>query len=54
MRISACSTGVRLLDAEASFNAYSIRLGDGVSPGIMSNFDFMVVETVDLKLAASL
>jgi len=42
---------VRLLDAEASFDACSIRLGDGVSPGIMSNFDFMVVETVDLKLA---
>ena len=42
-----------MLDAEASFEAYSIRLGDSVSPGVMSNFDFMVVETVDLKPAAN-
>jgi len=45
---------VRLLEDVASFDAYSIRLGDGISPGIMSNFDFMVVEAVDLKLAVSL
>ena len=32
----------------------SDRLGDGVSPRVMSEFDFMVVDTMDLKLAVSL
>ena len=44
---------MKLLDAEAFSDAYSIRLGDSVSPGVMSSFDFMIVEAVDLKLAAN-